>query len=204
MIMATRIAIVALAAMLAAFPARAATTIFAGSVYSQTNVTNANDALFASNGNAALIGSGGELVLQYNNALTGASVAASLLPLATSPAANFLAVSVGEVIGGVATFSAGSIAVADLGAGGVHNFDLSALCSTVSATGCSLLRIQNIAAFNTPGALLDGVSGVTNAPEPAAWALMMLGFAGVGWRLKQRRNALGRNSGATRGAAAFA
>lgn len=198
MTMATRIIIVAMAAMLAAFPARAATTIYAASVYSQTNVTNANNALFSPNGSAALILSGGELVLQYGNPLTGGSLAATLLPLSPLPAANFLAVSVGEIIGGVATFSAGSFAFADLGGGGVQNMNLTALCATISATGCSLLRIQNIAAFGTPGALLDGVSGVTNAPEPAAWALMMLGFAGIGWRLKEARkrsNGLARHSG---------
>lgn len=186
MTMATRLVIIALAAMLAAFPARAATTIFASSVYSQTNVINANNALFAANGGAALVLSGGDLVLQYNNPLIGSGVAMTLLPFA-GPAANFVAISVGEIIGGVATFSAGSIALADMGAGGVQNFDLSALCSTVSATGCSLVRIQNIASFGTPGVLLDGVSGVTNAPEPAAWALMMLGFGGIAWRLKDAR-----------------
>lgn len=186
MTMATRLVIIALAAMLAAFPARAATTIFASSVYSQTNVINANNALFAANGGAALVLSGGDLVLQYNNPLIGSGVAMTLLPFA-GPAANFVAISVGEIIGGVTTFSAGSIALADMGAGGVQNFDLSALCSTVSATGCSLLRIQNIASFGTPGVLLDGISGVTNAPEPAAWALMMLGFGGIAWRLKDAR-----------------
>lgn len=189
MTMATRIIIVALAAMLAAFPARAATTIYASSVFSQTNVTNANNALFAANGAAALILSGGELVLQYNNALTGAGISAALLPFA-GPAANFVAVSVGEIIGGVATFSAGSVSFADMGAGGVQSLNLTALCSSVSATGCSLVRIQNIAAIGTPGVLLDGISGVTNAPEPAAWALMMLGFAGIGWRLKEVRRRL--------------
>lgn len=204
MTMATRVIIVALAAMLAAFPARAATTIYAASVYSQSGVTNAGDALFGANGSAALISSGGELVLQYNNLLTGGGIAAALLPLATSPAANFLAISIGEVIGSVATFSAGAIAIADLGAGGVQNLDLSALCATVSATGCSLIRIQNIAAFNTPGALIDGVSGVTNAPEPAAWALMMLGFAGVGWRLKGARKRLFGQSAAKEAGSAFA
>ncbi len=186
MTMATRIVIVALAAMLAAFPARAATTVYAASVYSELNVTNSGNALFAANGSAALILAGGELVLRYNNPLTGGGIAATLLPLATSPAANFIAVSIGEVIGGVATFS-GEFAFADFGAGGVQNFDLTALCSTVSASGCSLLKIRNVAAFNTPGALIDGVSGVSNAPEPTVWALMMLGFAGVGWRLKEAR-----------------
>lgn len=187
MTMATRIITVAAAAMLAAFPARAATTIYAASVYAQTNVTNAGSALFAVDGNAALISAGGELVLQYAYPLTGQNVAAALGALAPLPAFNFLSISVGEIIGGVATYSAGSIPFVDAGAGGVVNFDLAALCATVSATGCSLVRIQNLAAFGTPGALLDGVSGVTNAPEPAAWALMMLGFAGVGWRLKQAR-----------------
>lgn len=187
MTMATRILIVAAAAMLAAFPARAATTIYAASVYSQTNVSNAGNALFANDGNSALIAAGGELVLQYAHPLTGQNVAAALGALSPLPAFNFLAISVGEIIGGVATYSAGTIPFVDMGAGGVSNFDLSALCATVSATGCSLIRVQNLAAFGTPGALLDGVSGVTNAPEPAAWALMMLGFAGVGWRLKRAR-----------------
>lgn len=193
MTMATRIIIVALAAMLAAFPARAATTIYAASVYSQTNVNNASNALFSANGGAATILSGGELVLQFANPLTGSSTGLALLPFA-GPAANFLSVSVGEVIGGVATFSAGSIPFADMGAGGVQNFDLSTLCSSVSATGCSLLRIQNLVAFGTPGALIDGVSGVTNAPEPTVWALMMLGFAGIGWRLKEVRKKSTRNT----------
>ncbi len=186
MTMATRIIIIALAAMLAAFPARAATTIYASSVYSQTNVLNAANALYTPNSAAATILSGGELVLQYNNPLIGSSTSLSLLPFA-GPAANFVAISVGEIIGGVATYSAGSVSFADLGAGGAQTFNLAALCSTVSATGCSLLRIQNIMAFGTPGVALDGVSGVTNAPEPATWALMMLGFAGVGWRLKEAR-----------------
>ena len=189
MTMATRVIIVALAAMLAAFPARAATTIYAASVYSQSNVTNANNALFAPNGSAATIQSGGELVLQYGNPLTGASIAATLLPLVNSPAVNFLAVSIGEVIGGVATFS-GEFAFADLGAGGVQNLNLASLCGTVSPTGCSLIKFRNVFAFNTPGALLDGVSGVTNAPEPMAWTLMMLGFAGVGWRLREAKKRL--------------
>jgi len=186
--MATRIIIVVLAAMLAAFPARAATTVYAASVFSQSGVTNANNALFSADGAAALISSGGDLVLQYANPLTGQSIATNLLSLAASPAFNVLAASIGEVIGGVATFS-GEFVLVDMGAGGVLNADLSALCSSVSGSGCSLLRFRNAASFNTPGALLDGVSGVSNAPEPAAWALLMLGFAGIGWRMKSIRRA---------------
>lgn len=184
MLMATRIAIVALVAMLAAFPARAAVTVFPASVYSQTNVTNANNALFATNGAAAVIGAGGELVLQYNLPLTGASLAATFLPQSTSPAFNIIAVSIGEVIGGVATFS-GEFVLGD--GSGVQTADLSALCSSVSATGCSLLRLRNVFSFNSAGALLDSVSGVSNAPEPKAWALMLLGFAALGWKMKDAR-----------------
>ena len=185
MLMATRIAIVALVAMLAAFPARAAVTVFPTSVYSQTGVTNANNALFAPNGNAAVIGAGGELVLQYALPLTGAGLTATFLPQSTSPAFNILAVSIGEVIGGVATFS-GEFVLGD--GSGVQTADLSALCSTVSASGCSLLKFRNVFNFNSAGALLDGVSGVSNAPEPSTWALMLLGFAAVGWKLKDARS----------------
>lgn len=184
MIMATRIAIVALVAMLAAFPARAAVTVFPSSVFSQTGVTNASNALFSPNGNAALIGAGGELVLQYALPLTGAGITATFLPQVNSPAFNILAVSIGEVIGGVATFS-GEFVLGD--GSGVQSADLSALCSTVSATGCSLLKLRNAFNFNSSGALLDGVSGVSNAPEPSTWALMLLGFAAAGWKLKDAR-----------------
>lgn len=184
MIMATRIAIVALVAMLAAFPARAAVTVFPSSVFSQSGVTNASSALFSPNGTAAVIGAGGELVLQYALPLTGAGFSATFLPQSASPAFNILAVSIGEVIGGVATFS-GEFVLGD--GSGVQTADLSALCSTVSATGCSLLKIRNAFSFNSSGALLDGVSGVSNAPEPSTWALMLLGFAAVGWKLKDAR-----------------
>lgn len=184
MLMATRIAIVALVAMLAAFPARAAVTVFPASVFSQSGVTNANNALFASNGAAATIGAGGELVLQYNLPLTGAGLAATFLPQAASPAFNIIAVSIGEVIGGVATFS-GEFVLGD--GSGVLSADLSALCSSVSATGCSLLKLRNVFSFNSAGALLDSVSGVSNAPEPKTWALMLLGFAALGWKMKDAR-----------------
>ncbi len=184
MTMATRIVIVALVAMLAAFPARAAVTVFPSSVFSQSGVTDAANALFAPNGNSAVIGAGGELVLQYNLPLTGAGITATFLPQVTSPAFNIIAVSIGEVIGGVATFS-GEFVLGD--ASGVQSADLSALCSTVSATGCSLLKLRNAFNFNSAGALLDGVSGVSNAPEPSTWALMLLGFAGLGWKLKDAR-----------------
>jgi hypothetical protein len=95
----------------------------------------------------------------------------------------------GEVIGGVAVFSAG---VGLSGAsGGAFTMDLTALCKSISATGCSLLRFS---VNGQPGSqfTLDGVLGTT--PEPSTWALMILGFAGVAWRLKQMRRCAGRSS----------
>ncbi|MEZ5922115.1 MAG: PEP-CTERM sorting domain-containing protein [Parvularculaceae bacterium] len=184
--MAVRSLIAVLAAAIMLAPASAATTVFASSVFSQNNVANATGALFAPDGAAAIIGTGGNLVLQYSQPLTGGSLAASLLPLAGSPAFNILAVSVGEVISGVATFS-GEFVLVDAGAGGTLSADLTALCSSVSATGCSLLKIRNAGSFNATGAFLDGISGVSNAPEPAVWAMMLLGFIGVAWRMKKVR-----------------
>ena len=93
-------------------------------------------------------------------------------------------IAIGEIIGGVATFSANLPLPGGLGS--LHTLDFSAACSAISVTGCSRLRIS----VNGPpggGFLLDGVSGVAPAPEPAAWALMLLGFGAVAWRLKRRR-----------------
>ncbi len=185
MTMAIRVIIVALAGLCAAFPAKAATTLFAQSVVSQTGpVTNANAALFSTNGVGAAIGAGGELVLNYRFALTGAGVTTTFLP---SGSFNALAVSLGEVVGGVALFSSEFLFL-DNGTGGTQMADFSAACSAVSPSGCSLLRIRNLATLiGSSGAILDSVSGVSNAPEPSVWALMILGFAGLAARMKASR-----------------
>jgi len=165
-------------------PANAAMTIFSASVFDQSgSVANAAFATGSSNGAGAIVGDGGVLTLLFNNPLTGAGVTVDLL---ATTGVNFITVSVGEIIGGVATFSAGSVALFDSGAGGSFPLDLTALCATVSATGCSLVRFQNFVAIGSPGFVLDGVSGVTNAPEPGVWALMIIGFSLLAWRLKYR------------------
>jgi hypothetical protein len=185
MAMLARIAIVLAAAAISAMPARAATSIFPISVFSSSGTTNPGNALGAADGAAALVVSGGDIVLQYGLPLTGGGIAAAVLPLAAG--ANILAVSIGEVIGGIATFS-GEFVIVDSGVGGVLNGDLSALCSGVSPTGCSLLRVRNAGSlFGSTGVQLDAISGVTTAPEPAVWALMILGFVGTAMRLKSVR-----------------
>jgi hypothetical protein len=91
------------------------------------------------------------------------------------------------VISGIATFSA-NIALPG-GFGPTYSLDLSAACATVSATGCSLVRIR-VNGAPGGGFLLDGVSGVAAAPEISIWAMMLLGFAAVAWRLKTQRSAI--------------
>ncbi|NNE40887.1 MAG: hypothetical protein HKN14_08205 [Marinicaulis sp.] len=179
-------AIAAIAAMsLSAQSANAAITIFGSSVHSESGVTGSSAALGVPDATGATVGSSGELVLQFLQPLTGAGISFDILPVA---GINVIAVSIGEVVGGIATFSATSFIHLDDGLGAsVAVADLSAACASVSATGCSLLRFQNVLAVGSPGFALDGVSGVSNAPEPAVWSLMILGFAFTAWRLKAER-----------------
>jgi hypothetical protein len=39
------------------------------------------------------------------------------------------------------------------------------------------------------GAILAGVTLVSNVPEPATWALMLVGFGGLGWAIRRRKAA---------------
>lgn len=191
MTMATRIAIVLLAACIAALPAKAATTVFGGSVFSSTNTTTAGAAIGPADGAAALIGPSGDLVLQYDLPLTGAGLAVSLLP---TTGFNVLAISIGEVVSGVATFS-GEFVLVDGGAGGVLGAELTSACSALSPNGCSLIKLRNAGSLaGSAGVLVDSIGGVTAAPEPAAWALMILAFAGVAGRSAQLKKRRGRDA----------
>ncbi|MEZ5922114.1 MAG: PEP-CTERM sorting domain-containing protein [Parvularculaceae bacterium] len=188
------IAIIFVVLSLFAAPAAAATSVFATGVYSQTGTTtNLPNGLGAPNGSAAGIGGGfsffglnfgfaGEAVYSFAAPLSGAGLQFSALAGTGAPQ---IFVSIGEIVSGVATFSAETSFTA--GAGGLYSLDLSGACSGVSATGCSLLRVRNAGGFGGGAFLLDGVSGVAAAPEPAAWALMLLGFFGVAAQLKRRR-----------------
>ena len=175
-------------AMLSAGGASAATTVFADSVVSTAGVTSAEtNILGASDGATGRIGaflfSTGEVTLGFSDAISGADLAFTTV---NSFGSTNVFVSIGETVGGVAVFSAESSFVET--SGGVFNLDLSAACSGISASGCSLLRIRTTpAGFISQGLALDGVSGVTSAPEPEAWVLAILGFMGLAIRLKAVR-----------------
>ena len=192
-----RLAVLALAAGLALSPrpAAAASTIFGLDVFDETGVTDAGAALGAPDGSAALVSNGGSLVIEFLHPLTGAGLNLQLLP---TVGFNVIALSLGEIVGGTPVFT-GEFVLVDFGSGGGLGADLTTACAGVSATGCSLLRVRNAGALaGSSGFFLDGVSGVTTAPEPSVWALMILGFAGVGWRAKSLRRAGRRTPAALR------
>lgn len=176
-------------------PAAAATTVFATSVLSQTgqvaNLTNglgAADGNFARIGNSisvgpiSILGQAGQAVYGFADALSGAGL--TLTGLGGAPGAPLVFVSIGEVVGGVSVFSAET---SFIGGAGVFTFDLSAQCALLSSSGCSLVRVRTAGGLGRGAFRLDGISGVSAAPEPAAWALMMTGFGAVAWRLKRAR-----------------
>lgn len=165
-------------------PAHAATTVFGASVFSTSGTVIAQaNGLGAADGLSTTIlrvAGGSRLVLQFGQPITGAG--ALITGLRLTPGTN-VQIAVGEVIGGVATFSANTALPAGLG----PNFALNLMsaCSALSPTNrCSLLRITVNGAPGS-GFALDGVLGVT--PEPSVWGLMLLGFGATTWRLKNGR-----------------
>lgn len=189
-----RLVSVLISVFLAAEPAAAATTVFASGVFGQSGaVSNLGNGLGAADGSSAgiggvlnifglTIGQAGQAIYSFSAPVSGANI--QLFSLA-GPGAPRVRVSIGEVVAGVAVYSA-ELAFTGGGAG-QFPLDLSTQCSTISAIGCSLLRIRTIGGLGGGSFRLDGVSGVAAAPEPSAWALMLIGFCGLAWRMKQRR-----------------
>lgn len=192
--------LVASAALLfaSAAPATAATTVYATGVYAQTGqFANTANGLGAANGGFARIGNSisifgltigqaGQVVYSFADALSGAGL--QLTGIGGAPGVPSVFVSIGEIVGGVAVFSTETNFT---GGAGVFSFDFSSSCALISSTGCSLVRVRTAGGLGLGAFRLDGISGVGAAPEPSAWALMLFGFGGVAWRL---RNARGRQA----------
>ena len=179
----------------AATSASASTTIYATGFSNVTgDVVSPGNFLGAADGTTGLIGNGlfstGGLTLSFSEGVTGAGLTFTAAQTGFDPfTTSRVFVAIGEVVSGVATFSAETSFIGS--GGGTFNLDLSGQCSAISGTGCSLVSIRTegggiITAIN-PGFALDGISGVSAAPEPSAWALMILAFAATGWRLKVLR-----------------
>ncbi len=167
-------------------PAAAATTVYATTVFGTTGtVTTPGAALGPGDGASATIlrvPGGSSITLQLSKPATGLNIVVAGQRLT---AASNVQITIGEIIGGVAIFATTNFNFPG-GLGSIHNFDLSAACAGVSATGCSLLRIR-VTSPPGGGFLLDGVSGVSAAPEASMWAMMLIGFGAVAWRLKKHR-----------------
>ena len=180
----------------AATTATAATTVYAtGFSNVSGSVSNPGNFLGAANGTTGLIGDGlltnGGLVLSFSEGVTGANLTLDAIQTGFDPfTTSRVFIAIGEIVGGVATFSAETSFIGS--GGGTFTFDLSGACSAISSAGCSLLSIRTEAGGIIPGINpgfgLDGISGVSAAPEPSAWALMIMAFAATGWRLKALRN----------------
>lgn len=189
-----RLAAAALFLALSIAPAAAATTVFAAGVYNQAgqvagaaNAIGAADGGFARIGNSfsvfgLTIGQAGQVVYSFADALSGAGL--QLTGLAGGAGVPSVFVSIGEIVGGVAMFSA----EANFTGAGVFSADLSGQCALISAAGCSLVRVRTVGGLGRGAFRLDALSGVGAAPEPATWALMILGFGAAAWRLKTRRS----------------
>ncbi|MBT8473203.1 MAG: hypothetical protein KJN99_11415 [Marinicaulis sp.] len=178
--------IAAVLLMISAAPASAATTVFGASVFSETGVTGAGLSLGVADGAGSVISGGGVLVLEFSAPVVGDNI---LLTTLNSGFLNIATVAIGHVVGGTATFSA-AVPFVEV-TGGDFAFDLSGDCAAIAATGCSLLRISTTTALFSPGLSLDGVSGVSGAPEPGTWALLIIGFVLVAGRLKAVRRETG-------------
>jgi hypothetical protein len=54
------------------------------------------------------------------------------------------------------------------------------------------LRFSAIGTSNSLGGYLDDIRLVSAVPEPATWAMMLLGFGGIGFAMRRRRTTTGR------------
>jgi hypothetical protein len=164
-------------------PAKAATTVFASSVYSSTGtVTNAANSFGASDGSNATVARNAVLTLNIGKGVAGTNFLVT--GVRTGTAGTNIRVSLGAIVGGVATFSATQNFTL---ASGTSSFNFSAACAGFGVQGCTLMRVQVTGPVSSSFAL-DGISGISATPEPSAWALMILAFIGVAWRLKSVRS----------------
>ena len=92
----------------------------------------------------------------------------------------------GSVAGNGTYFAAVSGSVTDGTAGGVDiDFDNTPHLFT-SAAGPFTLAVRDLSVTN--GGLNTPITGTIRAvPEPATWAMMLLGFAGIGFAMRRRR-----------------
>jgi len=66
------------------------------------------------------------------------------------------------------------------------DLDWRVFSGSFTATGNDVLSFANVTGGRNEGVLLDAIS-VAPVPEPATWAMMLLGFGGIGMAVRRRR-----------------
>lgn len=191
-----RLVMIGCAALIAAWgDAKAATTIYPVSVFQNLGVTQANRLVGDTPTTSARFARGDSVGLDYGADISHFALSIQITQL--QPRTTWLTIQVGRFVSGVFTpavipglldplgGATNLLFVAATGTGliTVNTLAFDAACQSLG--GCNSARIGN-STFSQLGARFD-VSTVGATPEPQAWALMIIGFAGLAWRLKRAR-----------------
>lgn len=183
-----------LAGLAAAGPSAAATTIYPTSYFSNVGVANPNR-LLGNNPNNSAIDRNDSIGLTYGADITNFVV--SFVVTSYSGNTTWLWMRAGRRAGATFTNAAapGLLGPTGLPTANIYvritgpgTYYLNTAAFGASCTllgGCNSILFGN-STFSAAGSTFQ-LSMVGATPEPQAWALMILGFAGVAFRLKQTR-----------------
>jgi PEP-CTERM motif-containing protein len=178
------IAFLTVMTVMSVMPAKAAISVYTDSSNfgSWADAVNSGNALGAADGVSAFIPNGGWIAFQMSPSFT---VADFVLDIAGVTGANTALFYVGQS-DGAGYFSALNNRMVTLSTG-VNNLTSAVQSSyCVGLGGCDVFVLQ---AWNGTTISLDSAMGAItgSAPEPSAWALMIIGFLGLAWRMKVMR-----------------
>ena len=177
--------------------AKAATTVYPVSTFQNSGVTQPNRLVGNTPATSARFTRGDSVGLNYATDVTKFTLNVEITQLRQRT--TYLTVQFGRFVAGVFTPATGVglstplglpssttlyVAVTDLGTLWINTVAFETGCGTLG--GCNAIRLGN-STLRQNGARFD-VSNVGATPEPQVWALMILGFIGIAWRLKAARN----------------
>jgi hypothetical protein len=167
-----------------AAPARAATSVYVDSSHPDyagfPDAVNSNSSLGAPNGISAFVPLGGFIAYLVNPTFTDVNLDIEFLGVT---GAGTLRLYVGQTNGGTG-FTALSSTFFTV-TNGFNNLSSAALTSYCSGLGgCDTFIVQ---AWTGTTFDIDSVNLLGVNPEPSTWALMILAFVGVAWRMKAMR-----------------
>lgn len=191
-----RILAIGCAALIAASgDAKAATTVYPVSVFQNLGVAQPSRLIGNTPTTSARFGRSDSVGVNYGTDISHFALSIEITQL--QPRTTWLTVQVGRFVAGVFTpavipglldpLGAATnllfVPVTQTGTIYVNTLVFDSACQTLG--GCNAARLGN-STFSQPGARFD-VSTVGATPESDAWALMIVAFAGLAWRLKRAR-----------------